>query len=191
MGKNIYTALFGNNAPFMGEADKKYTEYLRRGYIIGVNDSLTDEAGQNQNTQNEESTENNRIENITKFQTIDVNWLDGQPFKSMQIPFMMNISNAGYGTQCLPDIGDIVLAHFLPGEQPIIIGLIKQNAYYQSGEIDQKTGEPVLNEFGDPIPNKATQYTFYPLRTIKKGEYQILSKKQADRKSTRLNSSHC
>ncbi len=170
---NVYRALFGNNAPFMGEANEKYTQNLRRGYILKVNDELTTLVAEDQSN-------SKRIENITKFQTLDINWIDGQPFTSYQVPFSMQISNSGYGVQCLPEEGDIVLASFLPHNQPIIQALIKQNAYYQSGKVDLDTGEPVLNEQGDPIANTATQYTFYPLRKIKKGEYQIISKKQAE-----------
>lgn len=114
----------------------------------------------------------------TNFQTVDVVWLEGKPFKSTNVPIPTFVSNLGYGYNYLPSINDIVISAFNPRQNPYIIGFKKQSPFRQLGKIDPTTGKQVLNSFGDPTldGNIREEVQYPPLRWLEPGELSVRSR---------------
>lgn len=164
MSDNVYRVLMGSRAPFLGLANEKYTEYLRRGIIIDTHYDMVQENAQNTYTYN----------------TVDITWLDGQPFTSINVPLSYPfISNEGWGLQIKPEKGDTVIAAFLPNTQPQILRFIKRSEFLQLGQIDVSKSAQILDQYGDPIPMEG-KGAYKPFREIVAGEYSLKSKKGAE-----------
>lgn len=173
MADNVYRILMGDNAPFLGSANINCFDRVCRGIITNTHYDLM-------TSQDETSTQ--KVENLYNFQTVDVRWIDGKPYTSLNIHINNQISLSGYGTQMLPDVGDMVIAGFMPGGLPIIIGYMKNMPYRQSGLIDTDNNKQKLNDYGDPVPNDASgsSLSVSPFRQITPGEWQTISKGKAE-----------
>ncbi|MCM1260580.1 MAG: hypothetical protein NC222_06455 [Staphylococcus sp.] len=164
MSDNVYTVLMGDDAPFLGMANEKYDQYLRRGQIVNVHYDLVENGQQNTYT----------------FNTIDVSWIDGQPYTSTNIPISHSyVGTNGWGIQVKPEIGDFVIAAFLPGTKPEILRFLKRSEFLQSGQIDINENKQIVNEYGDPI-KKDGEGSYIPFRNIVPGEISIKSKKESE-----------
>lgn len=164
MSDNVYKVLMGDNAPFLGMSNERFTEYLKRGIITNVHYNFS----------------HNNVQNTYNFNTIDVTWLDGQPYTSSNIPLSHSfISNNGWGIQIKPEIGDTVIAAFLPGAKPEILRFLKRSEFLQSGRVDVNNNKQILNQYGDPIKIDG-QGAYIPFRNIVAGEISIKSKKEAE-----------
>lgn len=164
MGDNVYKVLMGENAPFLGLSNEKYTEYLRRGIIIATHYDIAQ----------------NNIQNTYTYNTVDITWVDSQPFTSLNVPISYPfISNDGWGIQVKPEIGDTVIAAFLPNSQPQILRFIKRSEFLQLGQTNINDGTQIVNEYGDPIKMDG-QGAYNPFREIVPGEVSIKSKKEAE-----------
>lgn len=164
MSDNVYKVLMGDNAPFLGMSNERFTEYLRRGIITNVHYNFS----------------HNNVQNTYNFNTIDVTWLDGQPYTSSNIPLSHSfISNNGWGIQIKPEIGDTVIAAFLPGAKPEILRFLKRSEFLQSGRVDVNNNKQILNQYGDPIKIDG-EGAYIPFRNIVPGEISIKSKKEAE-----------
>lgn len=164
MSDNVYKVLFGEDAPFLGLANEKYTEYLRRGIIIKTH----------------YETILNNVQNTYNYNTVDITWLDGQPYTSVNVPLSYPfVSNEGWGFQVKPEIGDTVIAAFMPNSRPLILRFIKRAELLQLGQLNANTGLPILDQYGDPIKMES-KGAYKPFREIKAGEYSLKSKKGAE-----------
>jgi len=145
----------------------KQQNTLRYGRIIKVDNNLTTNS-----TKNEIN-----VANTNGFQTIDISWLTGQNYVSLQVPLPYSyISRQGYGVQFLPSVGDYVIAYFLPSGLPLILGYSKVNPLQNAGVLDTENKEIKKNNFGDPLSNNDN----LPFRYIEPGEFNIISKNQAE-----------
>lgn len=162
-GDNVYKVLMGDDAPFLGFSNNNYEEYLRRGKIVDIHYDLSQ----------------NNSQNTYTFNTIDVAWIDGQPFVSIGIPLSYGIISNGWGIQYKPEIGDFVIAAFLPGSKPLILKFLKRSEFLQSGQINIQENKQILNQYGDPI-KKDGQGVYIPFRNLIPGELNIKSKKEAE-----------
>ena len=148
-------------------ATNKQQNTLRYGRIIKVDNNLTTNS-----TKNEIN-----VANTNGFQTIDISWLTGQNYVSLQVPLPYSyISRQGYGVQFLPSVGDYVIAYFLPSGLPLILGYSKVNPLQNAGILDTENKEIKKNNFGDPLSNNDN----LPFRYIEPGEFNVISKKQAE-----------
>lgn len=148
-------------------ANNKFQNNLRYGKIVKINNDLFTNV-----TQNEQS-----IPNTSSFQTLDIMWLNGQNYVSQQVPVPYSyISIQGYGMQYLPSVGDYVIAAFLIGGIPLILGYSKINPLNNIGVLDNNKKEITKNAFGDPLSNNDN----LPFRYIEPGEFNIISKNQAE-----------
>ena len=163
MGDNVYKVLMGDDAPFLGFSNEKYEEYLRRGKIVNVHYDLSQ----------------NNAQNTYTFNTIDVAWIDGQNYVSTNIPLSYSLISNGWGVQLKPEIGDFVIAAFLPGSKPEILRFLKRSEFLQSGQVDVNNNKQILNKYGDPIKIDG-QGAYIPFRNIVPGEISIKSKKEAE-----------
>lgn len=164
MSDNVYKVLMGDNAPFLGMANNKYDQYLRRGQIVNVHYELAENGQQNTYT----------------FNTVDISWIDGQPYTSTNVPISHSyIGTNGWGIQLKPEIGDFVIAAFLPGAKPEILRFLKRSEFLQSGQVNINEGTQITNEYGDPV-KKEGQGSYIPFRNIQPGEISIKSKKEAE-----------
>lgn len=159
MSDNVYSVLLGDDAPFSGLANNKYTEFLRRGVITAVYYNLKDNSNYNYNT-------------------IDIMWIDGQPYTSTNIPLSYPlISTNGWGIQIKPEVGDFVIAAFLPNSKPEILRFLKRSEFLQSGQVNEN--KQILNQYGDPIRIDG-RGSYIPFREIAPGEISVKSKKEAE-----------
>lgn len=147
--------------------NNKYQNNLRYGKIVKVNNDLFTNV-----TLEEES-----VPNTMSFQTLDIMWLNGQNYISKQVPVPYSyISLKGYGMQYLPSEGDYVIAAFLTGGIPLILGYSKINPLNNIGVLDNNGKSIKKNSFGDPLSNNDN----LPFRYIQPGEFNIVSLKQAE-----------
>lgn len=147
--------------------NNKFQNNLRYGKIVKINNDLFTNI-----TQGEQS-----IPNESSFQTLDIMWLNGQNYISQQVPVPYSyISIQGYGVQFLPSVGDYVIAAFLIGGLPLILGYSKVNPLQNAGILDTENKEIKKNNFGDPLSNNDN----LPFRYIEPGEFNIISLKQAE-----------
>lgn len=164
MSDNVYKVLFGEDAPFLGLANEKYTEYLRRGIIIKTH----------------YETILNNVQNTYNYNTVDITWLDGQPYTSVNVPLSYPfVSNEGWGFQVKPEIGDTVIAAFMPNSRPLILRFIKRAELLQLGQLNTNTGMPILDQYGDPLPMEG-KGAYKPFREIEPGEISIKSKAKSE-----------
>lgn len=163
MSDNVYRVLMGDDAPFLGFGNDKYEEYLRRGKIVNVHYDLSQNNNQNTYT----------------FNTVDVAWIDGQNYVSTNIPLSYSLISNGWGIQIKPEIGDFVIAAFLPGSKPEILRFLKRSEFLQSGQVNVNENKQILNQYGDPIQIEG-RGAYIPFRNIKPGEISIKSKKEAE-----------
>lgn len=147
--------------------NNKYQNNLRYGKIVKINNDLFT------NTTKDEQS----VPNTASFQTLDIMWLNGQNYISQQVPVPYSyISIQGYGMQYLPSVGDYVIAAFLIGGIPLILGYSKINPLSNIGALDNNKKEIIKNAFGDPLSNNDN----LPFRYIEPGEFNVISLKQAE-----------
>lgn len=147
--------------------NNKFQNNLRYGRIIKVDNDLFTNS-----TENETS-----VPNTNGFQTMDISWLTGQNYVSLQVPVPYSyISMQGYGIQYLPSVNDYVIAYFLPNGLPLILGYSKANPLKNSGVLDNDKKEIKKNQYGDPLSNN----DIIPFRKIESGEFNVISLKQAE-----------
>ena len=147
--------------------NNKYQNNLRYGKIIKINNDLFTNTTDNENA----------IPNTMSFQTVDIMWLNGQNYISQQVPVPYSyISIQGYGMQYLPSVGDYVIAAFLIGGMPLILGYSKINPLNNIGVLDNNEKKINKNSFGDPLSNNNN----LPFRYIEPGEFNVISLKQAE-----------
>lgn len=147
--------------------NNKYQNNLRYGKIIKINNDLFTNTIDNENA----------TPNTMSFQTVDIMWLNGQNYISQQVPIPYSyISIQGYGMQYLPSVGDYVIAAFLIGGMPLILGYSKINPLNNIGVLDNNEKKINKNSFGDPLSNNNN----LPFRYIEPGEFNVISLKQAE-----------
>lgn len=147
--------------------NNKYQNNLRYGKIIKIDNDLFSNTTDNENA----------VPNTMSFQTLDILWLNGQNYVSQQVPVPYSyISIQGYGMQYLPSVGDYVIANFLLGGIPLILGYSKINPLENIGVLNNNEKKIEKNEYGDPLSNNDN----LPFRYIEPGEFNIISLKQAE-----------
>lgn len=145
----------------------KYQNNLRYGKIVKINNDLFTNTTDNENA----------MPNTMSFQTVDIMWLNGQNYISQQVPVPYSyISIKGYGMQYLPSVGDYVIAAFLIGGIPLILGYSKINPLSNIGVLDNNKKEIKKNNYGDALSNNDN----LPFRNIEPGEFNVISLKQAE-----------
>lgn len=166
MSDNIYRVLMGDNAPFSGMANISYYDRVLKGRIVKVHyDVLT--PGQKEVVINQQS-----------YRTVDVEWLEGKPFTSMNVHIPELVSFLGYGLNYLPAVNDIVLAGFDSNDSPQILTIVARCSAYEHGAIgNSKEYQVRINQYGDPeidttLPDS---YRPTPIRKIKQGEISLTS----------------
>jgi len=166
MSDNVYRVLMGDNAPFMGMANINYFDRTLKGEIVNVHYEPMKE------------TVDGPILNQIHYRTVDIRWLEGKPYTSLNVHIPELISfKGGYGLNYLPTIGDIVLASFDTNNKPNIISIVARCSAYNHGALSDETLKPVLNEYGDVIIDTVVEQSVRPspIRFIKEGEISLTS----------------
>ena len=166
MSDNVYRVLMGDNAPFMGMANINYFDRTLRGEIVNVHYEPMKE------------TVEGPILNQVHYRTVDIRWLEGKPYTSLNVHIPELISfKGGYGLNYLPTKGDIVLASFDTNNKPNIISIVARCSAYNHGALSDETLKPVLNEYGDVIIDNVVEKAIRPtpIRFIKEGEISLTS----------------
>ena len=168
MADNIYRALLGDNAPFLGMANISYYDRIMRGRIVKVHyEPMSQALGDN----------NKPILNQQSYRTVDVQWLEGKPFTSEKVRIPELVSFLGYGLNYLPAVNDIVLGGFNPNDDPYIISIVSRCAAFEHGALSDNTKLPVLNKYGDVIIDEVITEAIRPtpIRYIEPGEISLTS----------------
>lgn len=168
MSDNVYRALMGDNAPFLGMANISYYDKIVRGIITKVHYvPMSDALGDN----------GKPILNQQSYRTVDVRWLEGKPFTSEKVHIPELVSFLGYGLNYLPSVGDIVLGGFSPNDDPYILTIVARCSAYEHGALSDNTKRPILNEYGDVQIDTVVTETLRPtpIRYIKPGEISLSS----------------
>lgn len=166
MSDNIYKVLMGDNAPFAGMANTSYYNRTLKGEIIEVHYEPM------------KSTAEGPILNQIHYRTVDIRWLDGKPYTSLNVHIPELISyKGGYGLNYLPTKGDIVLATFNANNKPHIISIVARCSAYNHGALSDETLLPALNKYGDVIIDNAIEQAIRPtpIRFIEPGEISLTS----------------
>ena len=166
MADNVYRVLMGDNAPFMGMANVNYFDRTLKGEIVNVHYEPMKE------------TVDGPILNQVHYRTVDIRWLEGKPYTSLNVHIPELISlKGGYGLNYLPTIGDIVLASFDSTNQPNIISIVSRCSAYNHGALSDETLKPVLNKYGDVIIDNVVEQAIRPtpFRFIEPGEISLTS----------------
>lgn len=121
------------------------------------------------------------------YNTVNLNWIDGQIYSENFVPVAKIMSGNGYGIFTMPYPGDIVVAHFRKGSKPIILGFIDKNAYQSAGQQEKDKdkennddGKQILNDYGDVKAKDDTTDSFIPMRRLQSGEIYVKSRQQAE-----------
>lgn len=168
MADNVYRALLGDNAPFLGMANISYYDRIMRGRIVKVHyEPMSQALGDN----------NKPILNQQSYRTVDVQWLEGKPFTSEKVRIPELVSFLGYGLNYLPAVNDIVLGGFNPNDDPYIISIVSRCAAFEHGALSDNTKLPVLNKYGDVIIDEVITEAIRPtpIRYIEPGEISLTS----------------
>lgn len=169
MSDNVYRVLMGDNAPFSGLANISYYDRILRGRIVKVHYNVYSE-----------SSEDNKqlVFNQQSYRTVDINWLEGKPYTSVNVHIPELISFLGYGLNYLPSVNDIVLAGFDSNDDPHILSIVSRCSSYEHGAKTSNINSPIqLNTYGDPIIDGTlpSQNRPTPIRYIKPGEISLTS----------------
>ena len=170
MSENITRLLFGDDAPFYGMANTTYYDRTIKGVIVKVHYNLID-------------TETNPpILNQNTYRTVDIDWLEAKPYRSEYVHIPELVAFKGYGLNYLPSVGDVVLASFNSNNDPVIINIVSRCSAYQHGALNDKTGLPELNNYGDPIIDSVIPEEIRPtpIRYIEPGEISLISLNSAE-----------
>lgn len=166
MSDNVYRVLMGDNAPFLGMANISYYDRVLKGRIVKVHyDVLT--PGQKEVIINQQS-----------YRTVDVEWLEGKPFTSMNVHIPELVSFLGYGLNYLPSVNDIVLAGFDSNDSPQILTIVARCSAYEHGAIgNSKNYQVKINKYGDPVFDDTLPDAIRPtpIRKINPGEISLTS----------------
>lgn len=168
MSDNIYRALMGDSAPFLGMANISYYDRMLRGIIVAVHyDPMSETLGEN----------GKHILNQQSYRTVDVELMEGKPYKLKNVHIPELVSYLGYGLNYLPSNGDIVFVGFDSNNSPQIINIVARCSAYEHGALEDSTKLPLLNEYGDPIIDKVITKSIRPtpIRYIVPGEISLTS----------------
>ena len=168
MSDNVYRVLMGDNAPFMGMANINYFDRTLKGEIVKVHYEPM------------KSTETGPILNQINYRTVDIRWVEGKPYTSVNVHIPELISyKGGYGLNYLPMVGDIVLASFDCNNRPNIITIVARCSAYNHGALSDETLKPTLNNYGDVVIDSAIEQAIRPtpIRFIEPGEISLTSLK--------------
>lgn len=167
MSDNIYRVLMGDNAPFLGAANISYCDRILKGKIIKVHYDLMKDTQEDSNPDLCQYS----------YRTVDVEWLEGKPRTSNNVPIPELVSYLGYGLNYLPSVGDIVYFGFDSNNLPQIVNIVSRASVYEHGALSVETKLPELNKYGDVIIDRIIDDILRPtpIRYIEPGEISLTS----------------